>query len=257
MEIRDARPTDQAIMTDTVDAAEIGKFDRMAATWWDAEGEAKPLHRMNPVRLDYIRDHVCAQYGRDPAVIRPFEGLSVVDVGCGGGLLCEPMARLGGDVTGVDASVEAVSVARDHADEHGLTINYRADPADALVEEGEQFDVVLAMEIVEHVADIPAFLSDVAALAKPGALIFLSTLNRTAKSYALAIGAAEYLLRWLPRGTHDWNKFPTPAELEAALIEVGLVVVDDTGFTYAALRDKWSRSNDMSVNYALVAEKPQ
>ena len=244
-------------MNDTVDDAEIGKFDRMAATWWDADGEAKPLHRMNPIRLDYIRDHVCAQFGRDPAAIRPFDGLSVVDVGCGGGLLCEPITRLGGDVTGVDASAEAISVARNHAEAHGLSIQYRADSAAALVGEGAQFDVVLAMEIVEHVADIPAFLSDVAALARPGALIFLSTLNRTAKSYALAIGAAEYVLRWLPRGTHDWNKFPTPVELESALVEAGLVVVDDTGFSYAALRDKWSRTKDMSVNYALVAEKPE
>ena len=148
-------------------------------------------------------------------------------------------------------------MARNHAEAHGLSIQYRADSAAALVGEGAQFDVVLAMEIVEHVADIPAFLSDVAALARPGALIFLSTLNRTAKSYALAIGAAEYVLRWLPRGTHDWNKFPTPVELESALVEAGLVVVDDTGFSYAALRDKWSRTKDMSVNYALVAEKPE
>ena len=244
------------MMTETVDAAEIGKFDRMAATWWDPEGEAKPLHRMNPIRLDYIRDHVCAQYGRDPAAIRPFSDLSIVDVGCGGGLLCEPMARLGATVTGVDASAEAIAVAREHADVQGLDVDYRADAAAALVAEGQQFDVVLAMEIVEHVADIPAFLTDVAALAKPGALIFISTLNRTAKSYALAIGAAEYLLRWLPRGTHDWNKFPTPAELETALVDAGLTVVDDTGFSYAALRDTWSRSGDMSVNYALVAEKP-
>jgi len=243
-------------MTETVDAAEIGKFDRMAATWWDPEGEAKPLHRMNPIRLDYIRDHVCAQYGRDPEMIRAFDGLNIVDVGCGGGLLCEPMARLGASVTGVDASAEAIAVARDHAETHGLTIDYRADPADVLVREGAQFDVVLAMEIVEHVSDIPTFLADVAALAKPGGLVFLSTLNRTAKSFALAIGAAEYVLRWLPRGTHDWNKFPTPKELETALVEAGLTVVDDTGFSYAPLRDKWSRSKDMSVNYALVAEKP-
>lgn len=243
-------------MTDTVDAAEIGKFDRMAATWWDPEGEAKPLHRMNPVRLDYIRDHVCAQYGRDPAVIRPFAELELVDVGCGGGLLCEPMARLGAEVTGVDASAEAIAVARDHADEHGLTIDYRSDAAAALVEEGARYDVVLAMEIIEHVADTPAFLADVAALAKPGALIFLSTLNRTAKSYALAIGAAEYILRWLPRGTHDWNKFPTPQELEAALVDAGLKVVDDTGFSYAPVTDRWTRTKDMSVNYGLVAEKP-
>jgi len=243
-------------MTETVDSAEIGKFDRMAATWWDPEGEAKPLHRMNPVRLDYIRDHICAQYGRDPRSIRPFSGLDIVDVGCGGGLLCEPMARLGAAVTGVDASGEAISVAHEHGREHGLEIEYRNDAAATLVSEGAHFDVVLALEIVEHVADIPAFLSDVAALAKPGALVFLSTLNRTAKSYALAIGAAEYVLRWLPRGTHDWNKFPTPNELEAALVSAGLTVVDDTGFSYAALRDRWSRTKDMSVNYALVAEKP-
>ena len=237
-------------MTETIDAAEIGKFDRMAATWWDTDGEAKPLHRMNPVRLDYIRDQVCAQYGRDPDTIRAFDGLSIVDVGCGGGLLCEPMARLGASVTGVDASQAAVAVARDHAEEHGLTIDYRGEDAGVLVQEGGQFDVVLAMEIVEHVADIPAFLADVSALAKPGALVFLSTLNRTAKSYALAIGAAEYLLRWLPRGTHDWNKFPTPAELEAALDTAGLPVIDEIGFSYAPITDKWSRTSDLSVNYA-------
>ncbi len=239
----------------TVDAGEIGKFDRMAATWWDPEGEAKPLHRMNPVRLDYIRDHISMQFDRDPQAIRSLDGLTVLDVGCGGGLLCEPMARLGASVTGVDASTEAIVVARDHARLHGLDIAYRADSADRLVQENAQFDVVLAMEIVEHVADIPAFLSDIAAMVKPGGLVFLSTLNRTAKSYALAIGAAEYLFRWLPRGTHDWNRFPTPVELETALEEAGLKVVDDTGFSYAALRDTWSRSKDLSVNYAMVAEK--
>lgn len=243
-------------MSETIDNAEIEKFDRMAATWWDPDGDMKPLHRMNPVRLDFIRDHVCAQYGRDPEAIRPFEEVDIIDVGCGGGLLCEPMARLGATVTGVDAAYEAIAVARDHADTHGLSVDYRNEPAATLVDQGVQFDVVLAMEIVEHVADMSAFLLDVAALTKPGGLVFVSTLNRTAKSYALAIGAAEYLLRWLPRGTHDWNKFPTPKELEAALESAGLSVVDDTGFVYAPLRDHWSRSTDMAVNYALVAEKP-
>ena len=244
-------------MNDSLDAAEIGKFDRMAETWWDAEGDMKPLHRMNPVRLDYIRDHLCAQYGRDPSAIRALDGLSGVDVGCGAGLLCEPMARLGASVTGVDASAEAIGAARIHAEAHGIDVRYRNDTAAVLREEGAEFDAVLAMEIVEHVADLPSFLADVAALAKPGALVFLSTLNRTAKSYALAIGAAEYLLRWLPRGTHDWNRFVTPSELEAALVEAGLSVVDDTGFTYAPVRDRWDRSTDKAVNYAMVAEKPR
>jgi len=243
-------------LNDSIDSAEIDKFNRMAEGWWDPEGDMKPLHRMNPVRLDYIRDHIAAQYGRDPAAIRAFDGLDVVDVGCGAGLLCEPMARLGANVTGVDASPEAIAAARAHSETHGIAATYRNDTAAALREEGAQFDAVLAMEIVEHVADLPAFLADVAALAKPGALIFLSTLNRTAKSYALAIGAAEYLLRWLPRGTHDWNRFVTPKELEVALVAAGLTVVDDTGFAYAPLRDRWDRSADKAVNYAMVAEKP-
>lgn len=242
--------------SETVDPSEIGKFDRIAQTWWDPEGEFKPLHRMNPIRLDFIRDQVCAQFGKDPRSMRPLNGLTVVDVGCGGGLLCEPMARMGADILGVDASEEAIGVARDHAAAQGLDISYRSDTASALVREGQQFDVVLAMEIVEHVADVPAFLTDVAALAKPGGLVILSTISRTAKSYALAIAGAEYLLRWLPRGTHDWNRFLTPKELEGQVEEAGLAVVDDTGFEYNLPRDRWNRTHDLSVNYALVAEKP-
>lgn len=237
----------------TVDAAEVGKFADLAAVWWDPDGDFRPLHRMNPIRLDYLRDHICAQFGRDPDALKPLSGLSILDVGCGGGLLCEPLARMGADVTGIDAAEEGIAAAKAHAAEMGLRIDYRAMTAEALAEADKRFDAVVAMEIVEHVSDLDAFARALGALVEPGGLVALSTLNRTPQSYALAIVGAEYILRWLPRGTHDWNRFPTPAELGASLMQGNLHVVDETGFGYNPLGDTWRRSDDLSVNYAVVA----
>lgn len=208
---------------------------------------------MNPVRLDYIRDHICAEFGRDPSALRPLSGLRIVDVGCGGGLLCEPLARLGAKVLGIDAAEEGIAAAKLHADEMALDIEYRAMTAEALAEEGAEFDVVLAMEIVEHVADRDAFATGISALTAPHGLVMLSTLNRTPQSYALAIVGAEYLLRWLPVGTHDWSSFPTPDELARHLEGAGLKVVDRTGFIFNPVTDKWRCGDDLSVNYAMVA----
>lgn len=237
----------------TVDGAEVKKFAGLADHWWNPDGDFRPLHRMNPVRLDYLRDHICAHYGRDPAVMRPLSGLTILDVGCGGGLLCEPLTRMGATVTGIDAAAEGIAAAKAHAGETGLDIDYRAMTAEALVEADEQFDVVVAMEIVEHVSDLNAFATALGALVKPEGLVVLSTLNRTPQSFATAIVGAEYLLRWLPRGTHDWHKFPTPAELSDHLTQGGLRVVDRAGFSYNPLKDTWRRSDDLSINYAVVA----
>ena len=238
----------------TVDTGEVDRFAALAGQWWDPDGPFRPLHRMNLVRLDWLRDHLCGQFGRDPLARGSREGLRVLDVGCGGGLLSEPLARMGATVTGIDAAAEGVEAARAHAAAMDLDIEYRATTAEALAEEGERFDAVLALEIVEHVADLPAFARALGALVEPDGLVALSTLNRSARSYLLAILGAEYLLRWLPRGTHDWNRFPTPQELRAALAEGGLQVVDETGFSYDPLRDVWRRSDDLSVNYGVIAE---
>ncbi|MCL4142678.1 UNVERIFIED_CONTAM: hypothetical protein GTU68_008646 [Idotea baltica] len=216
----------------------------MSDSWWDPEGDFKPLHGMNPIRLDFIRDQVCAQFG-----------LKVIDVGCGGGLLAEPLFRMGGTITGIDAGSAAITAAREHAAFQGFEIDYRATTSDVLAAEGAQFDVVTAMEVVEHVADVPAFITSLSALLAPGGIVIISTINRTARSYLSAIAGAELVMRWLPRGTHDWNKFPTPTELAANLEESGLKVVDETGFHYSLLADRWSRTEDLSVNFALVAEK--
>jgi len=247
----------------TVDDGEVGKFAALAQTWWDPDGAFRPLHRMNPIRLDWLRDHLCGQFGRDPSARAlagggPLEGLRILDVGCGGGLLSEPLARMGAEVTGIDAAEEGVMAARAHAGSMGLEIDYRATTAEALAAqiedgEGERFDAVLALEIVEHVSDIPAFARALGGLVEPEGLVALSTLNRTARSYALAIVGAEYVLGWLPRGTHEWKRFPTPEELGEALGAAGLEVVDETGFTYDPLRDDWRRGDDLSVNYGTVA----
>ncbi len=237
----------------TVDAGEVGKFAALAETWWNPDGPFKPLHRMNPIRLDWLRDHLCAQFGRDPYARRALDGLRVLDVGCGGGLLSEPLARMGATVTGIDAAEEGIMAARAHADAMGLEIDYRAMTAEDLAASGERFDAVLALEIVEHVSDLAAFADALGTLVEPGGLVALSTLNRTARSYALAIVGAEYVLGWLPRGTHDWNKFPTPAELNTVLAGGGLSVVDEAGFGYDPVRDVWRRTDDLSVNYGIVA----
>jgi 2-polyprenyl-6-hydroxyphenyl methylase/3-demethylubiquinone-9 3-methyltransferase len=229
----------------------------MAEDWWDPDGKFRPLHKFNPVRLAFLRDRIAAHFSRDITTDRPFDGLTVLDIGCGGGLLTEPMARLGATVTGVDATERNVEIARVHADRMGLDIDYRFAAAADLAAEGRQFDVVLNMEVIEHVADRGAFLADSARLLRPGGLMFLATLNRTAKSYLLAILAAEYVLRWLPRGTHDWQRFVKPSELAAGLRDSGLTLNVLTGLAYNPVQGQWSLApGDLGVNYMAVAEKP-
>lgn len=241
----------------TVDAREVAKFDAMAARWWDPDGDAAPLHRMNPCRLDHIAAQIAAPNGRDLAAPAPLAGLSVLDVGCGGGLAAEPMARLGADVVGIDAAEAAVAVARAHAAAGGLEIDYRVETVEALAAAAPRFDVVLALEIVEHVADRDAFLAALAAVARPGGVVILSTINRTPASFAKAIVGAEVVMRWLPLGTHDWRRFVTPEELAAGVARAGLRAVDRVGMAYAPLTGAWRLSRrDLSVNYALTAEKP-
>ena len=240
--------------TSSIDPAEVAKFEAMAAEWWDVSGKFKPLHMMNPVRLDYICAQVAAEFGRDRAGLRPFAGLRVLDIGCGGGLLSEPMARLGADVTGADAAAGNIAVARVHAAEMELVIDYRATTAEALAAAGEVYDVVLAMEIVEHVANPAAFIATCEGLLRPGGLIVMSTLNRTARSFLAAIIGAEWVMRWLPKGTHDWQKFIPPDDLAAMMGRAGLRPVDRKGFVFNPVSWQWSISDrDLSVNYAVTA----
>ena len=241
----------------TINADEIDKFHKMAAEWWDPTGKFKPLHKFNPVRLAYIREQVLAHFGRDGAARKPFEGLRLLDIGCGGGLLCEPMTRLGFDVVGADAGEKNIKIAQLHAEQSGLDIDYRATTAEALAEAGEQFDVVLNMEVVEHVADVPLYLESCCKLVKPGGLMFVATINRTARAFALAIVGAEYVLRWLPRGTHQYEKLVTPEEITSITGRAGLSLRDQTGVTFNPLRDEWGRSRDMAVNYMLLLERPK
>ena len=239
----------------TIDAAEVERFGALAAEWWNPNGKFRPLHKFNPVRLAYIRDQVAARFGRDPREARPFEGLRFLDIGCGGGLLSEPMARLGAEVVGADAAATNIEVAKLHAAESGVEIDYRATTAEALADAGEKFDVVLNMEVVEHVADIDLFVGKCAEMVKPGGIMFVATINRTLKALGLAIIGAEYVLRWLPRGTHQFGKLVRPDELEKALAGAGLTVADRTGVVYNLLADRWQRSRDMDVNYMVLAEK--
>ncbi|WP_173933347.1 bifunctional 2-polyprenyl-6-hydroxyphenol methylase/3-demethylubiquinol 3-O-methyltransferase UbiG [Chelativorans sp. Marseille-P2723] len=240
----------------SIDAGEIERFSALAAEWWNPNGKFRPLHKFNPVRLAYIRDHVAARFGRDPRAAKPFEGLRFLDIGCGGGLLCEPMARLGAEVVGADASETNIEVARLHAAESGVKVDYRAETAEALAEQGEKFDVILNMEVVEHVADIDYFIAKCAEMLTPGGIMFVATINRTLKALGLAIIGAEYVLRWLPRGTHQYGKLVRPEELDRALSAAGLVTKDRTGVVYNPLTDRWNRSRDMDVNYMVMAEKP-
>ena len=241
----------------TVDPAEIAKFEAMAAEWWDVNGKFKPLHMLNPCRLDYIIAQIGAQFNRDPQAIRPFEGLRILDIGCGGGLLCEPMARLGADVVGADAAERNIPVAQIHAEQMGLEIDYRVTTAEALADAGENFDVVLNMEVVEHVPDPQVYLNACAALVRPGGITITSTINRNPKSYMMAIIGAEHVMRWLPKGTHEWSKFITPDELFDMLGKAGLEPVDRTGFQFNPITWSWRLSaRDLSVNYVTAAVAP-
>lgn len=244
----------------TIDADEVAQFSAIAEQWWDERGKFAPLHRMNPVRLSYIRSTIESHFGRltgpDSESATLLKNLTVLDVGCGGGLICEPLARLGATVTGLDASARNIGVAQTHAAEVGLTIDYHATTAEALADTGTQYDVVLALEIIEHVADIALFYDALSALVKPGGLIILSTMNRTAKAFAMAIVGAEYVLRWLPRGTHDWNKFVRPSEMAESLTKRGFANPTPTGIVYSPLSGKFSlNSSDLDVNYLLSAKK--
>jgi 2-polyprenyl-6-hydroxyphenyl methylase / 3-demethylubiquinone-9 3-methyltransferase len=239
----------------TIDEAEVARFSRLSSQWWDERGPMAALHKLNPVRLAYIRDRASAHFSRDPKRLDSLAGLRLLDIGCGGGILSEPLARLGAAVTGVDPAESNIAVARRHAEDSGLHIDYRCAGAEVLAEAGETFDVVLAMEVVEHVADVGLFVDLAANLVKPGGLLFLATLNRTLKSFALAIVGAEYILRWLPRGTHQWDKFVTPNELEIAVVQSGMEIADATGVIYNLLADRWQLSADMDVNYMAVAAK--
>ena len=243
-------------MTTTVDPVEIAKFDAMAAEWWDVEGKFKPLHMMNPCRLDYITAQIGSEFDRDLRTNRPFSGLRILDIGCGGGLLCEPMARLGATVVGADAAEGNIPVARLHAQQMGLDIDYRHTTAEELAESGEAFDVVLNMEVVEHVADPPAYMTACHDLLKPGGLMICSTINRTARSFVVAIVGAEYVMRWLPKGTHDWAKFIKPGELYDLIRGSGLNPVDRKGFVFNPIAWSWLISHrDLSVNYVTASTK--
>lgn len=240
----------------TIDPADVERFSRIADEWWDPSGKFAPLHRLNPVRLGYIRDRAAAHWQRDALSGAPLDGLSLIDIGCGGGLLSEPMARLGARVTGIDASERNIATASVHAEGQGLAIDYRADTAEALAASGAQFDIVLSLEIVEHVADVELFLKSCGALVKPGGLLFLSTLNRTAKAWALAIAGAEYVLRWVPRGTHDWKKFLKPSEVVRGLRNGGIEAEEIVGVVYSPLSRAWSLNrNDLDVNYMLYGTR--
>lgn len=239
------------------DAGEIARFEALAREWWDPAGKFRPLHQIGPVRLAFVRDALVRHFGLAPGGLKPLAGLSVLDVGCGGGLISEPLARLGARVTGIDPGARNVAIARDHAAPQGLSIDYRVATAEELAAAGEQFDAVVCLEVLEHVPDVRAFVVTLAALVRPGGLLLLSTLNRTLKAYALAIVAAEYVLGWLPRGTHQWERFITPDELAAHCAAAGLAAPRFEGFVYDPLRDRWSLDADTGVNYLAAAAKPK
>ena len=240
----------------TIDDADVARFSAIADEWWDERGKFAPLHRLNPARIGYLRDQIVRHFQRNGESATPLNNLSLVDIGCGGGLIAEPMARLGANVTGIDASPTNINVASLHAKAGGLTIDYKANTAEDLAASGQTFDVVLALEIIEHVSDISLFYDSITQLVKPNGLLILSTLNRTAKSYAMAIVGAEYIMRWLPRGTHQWSQFVKPSEMAAGLTSRGLTVADVTGLTFDPLSWKFGLNpKDLDVNYLMVAHK--
>lgn len=240
----------------TVDPEDVARFSAIAEQWWDENGKFRPLHRLNPVRLAYIRDVVCRRLGRDPLAAQPLAGLRLADVGCGGGLLAEPLARMGAEVTGIDASAKNIGTASVHAAQSGVKVDYRASTAEELAASGEKFDLVTCLEVIEHVADVKLFVKSLGQLLAPGGALFLATLNRTPKSWLFAIVGAEYVLRWLPKGTHDWNKFLRPSELAALLRAEGMAFGDLTGVTYEPFGGTFrTDARDLDVNYMGWAEK--
>ncbi len=239
----------------TIDQTEVERFSRLAAEWWNPTGKFKPLHKFNPVRLAYIRDQVAARFNRDIRAPRPFDGLRFLDIGCGGGLMSEPMARLGATVVGADASATNIEVAKLHAAQGDLAIDYRATTAESLADAGETFDVILNLEVVEHVSDVNLFIEKCGAMVRPGGIMFVATINRTLKALGLAIVGAEYVLGWLPRGTHQYEKLVRPEKLDRALTQAGLQTIERVGVTYNPLADRWGRSTDTDVNYMVLAEK--
>ena len=247
-----ANPEPHPFPRDTIDDVDLAKYDRLGAEWWNPEGPMQALHKFNPVRVAYIRD-LLAGATADP---RPLDGVRILDVGSGGGILSESLARLGASMVGIDPAPNNIAIASRHAAESGLTIDYRCTTVEALASTGERFDAVLVMEVVEHVRDVPGFLRDAAAMVRPGGLMVGATLNRTLKSYALAIVGAEYVLGWLPKGTHNWHQFVTPTEFKAHFRRAGLTQVAEAGVTYNPLTTRWSLSRDMGVNYMLAARRP-
>ncbi|ALE04096.1 bifunctional 2-polyprenyl-6-hydroxyphenol methylase/3-demethylubiquinol 3-O-methyltransferase UbiG [Bartonella ancashensis] len=241
----------------TIDQREIDHFSKIAAEWWNPQGKFRPLHKFNPTRLAYIKEKICLTFHCNPTSFKPFEGLKILDVGCGGGLLCEPMARLGASITGIDAAHTNVEVAKFHAIQSNLTIDYRTTTAEELADTKETFDVILNMEIIEHVSNVSLFMSATAKMLKPQGLMFIATLNRTWKAWSLAIIGAEYILNWLPKGTHNYKKFLKPEELKNLLSTNTLTVIDEIGITYNPLNDSWNRSKNMDINYMLLAQRPE
>jgi 2-polyprenyl-6-hydroxyphenyl methylase/3-demethylubiquinone-9 3-methyltransferase len=239
----------------TIDPAEVARFAALAEKWWNPSGPLAPLHRLNPLRVIYLKDTICRKFGRDWKDPRALAGLTIIDVGCGGGLVTEPLCRMGATVTGIDPAAESIAVAAHHAKEAGLAVEYRAVTIEAQAALPGRFDVVTLLEVVEHVTDMPAFVAAAASLLKPGGLIIAATINRTLKAWLLAIVGAEYVLRWLARGTHRYDKLVTPAELTAALRAAGLSVIAETGVMYVPIADRWRLSRDMDVNYMMVAER--
>jgi 2-polyprenyl-6-hydroxyphenyl methylase/3-demethylubiquinone-9 3-methyltransferase len=238
-----------------LDPVEVERFERLAGEWWDVRGKLRPLHSQGPARLGFIRDALLRHFERPAGGLKPLSGLTLLDVGCGGGLVSEPLARLGGKVTGIDPTRDSIAVARKHADGQGLTIDYRTASVEQLAAAGEQFDAVVCMEVIEHVPDQPAFVRSLGQLVRPGGAIVMSTLNRTLKSYALAIVAAEYVLGWIPRGTHDWNRFVTTEELSRYLESAGFGPPTTSGIIYDVMSDTWRLGADTDVNYIASAAR--